>query len=189
MTRAVIGTYRENSEGPARPVVPTGDWRVDPLRSTATFTARLAGRSIRGRLPLMGRAIVTPSLEDSTAQLIALTDTVSTGNRLLDRLLTGPGFLDSGLFPEIGFQSEILVCVPTGWRAVGQLEVKGTQHPVVAELDVDLRHPLSCARAMILTSRWVLDASWITAQRLPALSRRVVMTCSVALDHTTGVDA
>jgi polyisoprenoid-binding protein YceI len=189
MTTAVTGSHRAGPDDSASPAVPTGDWRVDPLRSTAVFTARLAGRSVRGRLPLLGTAIVTPSVEDSAAQLIAMTDSVSTGNRLLDRLLTGPGFLDSAAFPEISFQSELLVCVPTGWRAVGRLDVKGTQHPIVAELDLDLRQGRPGCRAMILTSRWVLDASWIISQRVPALSRRVVMTCSVALEHTATLDA
>ncbi|MDP9117094.1 MAG: YceI family protein [Actinomycetota bacterium] len=188
MTTAVTGIYRGRQDEPAPPVVPAGGWQVDPLRSTAAFTARLAGRSIRGRLPLMGRAIVTPSIEDSTAQLIAMTDAVSTGNRVIDRLLTGPAFLDAGVFPEISFQSEILVCVPNGWRAVGQLAVKGSQYPMVAELDVDLRHARSGGATMILTSRWVLDSSWITTQRVTALSRRVVMTCSVALDHSAALE-
>jgi hypothetical protein len=38
---------------------------------------------------------------------------------------------------------------------------------------------------MTVTSRWVLDSRWITSQRIPGLSRRIVMTCSVALEPET----
>jgi hypothetical protein len=114
-----------------------------------------AGRPIHtGAAAADGPGDRYPIDRGSTAQLIAMTDAVSTGNRVIDRLLNGSAFLDSGVFPEISFQSEILVCVPIDWRAVGQLEVKGIQYPMVAELDVDLRHARSGAAAMILTTRW-----------------------------------
>ncbi|MDT4977964.1 MAG: hypothetical protein QOG98_3722, partial [Pseudonocardiales bacterium] len=63
------------------------------------------------------------------------------------------------------------------------LDVKGTQHSIAAELEFDLRRLRLGGRELILTSSWVLDASWITKQRVPALSPRVVMRCSVALAH------
>lgn len=49
---------------PDQSAVPVGDWRVDPVRSLASFMARVAGRSVRGRLPLSGAAIVAASVED-----------------------------------------------------------------------------------------------------------------------------
>jgi hypothetical protein len=87
--------------------VPMGGWRVDPSRSSALFTVRLAGRRVQGRLPLTGGAIVAASIEDSTAQLTAMTEAVTTGHALIDELLAGPGFLDAGTFPEISFRSEM----------------------------------------------------------------------------------
>jgi polyisoprenoid-binding protein YceI len=121
-------------------------------------------------------------IEDSEARLTARTDTLTTGSALLDQLITGPGFLDADVFPEITFQAELLVCVPAGWRAVGQLRVKGTERPLACQLDADPRGPEagpSCG--VTVTSRWALDSRWVTRQRIPALSRRIVMTCSVAL--------
>ncbi|MCW2647122.1 MAG: hypothetical protein JWP07_3231 [Pseudonocardiales bacterium] len=172
---------------PDQSAVPVGDWRVDPVRSHASFTARVAGRSVRGRLPLSGAAIVTASVEDSAAHLTAMTSEVSTGNRMLDRLLAGPGFLDVEDHPEINFRTQMLVCVPTGWRAIGHLQVKGTDHPIVCELDADLRHPKPGEAGVTLTGRWVLDSTWITSQRIPAMSRRVAMSCSVVLDRAIEV--
>jgi polyisoprenoid-binding protein YceI len=171
--------------------VPVGAWHVDPARSYTSFTARVAGRSVPGRLPLIGAVSVAASIEDSKAHLVALANEVSTGNRMLDRLLAGPGFLDIEEYPTISLRSQMLVCVPTGWRVVGQLEVKGIEHPIVCELEADLRsaHPRTSAPAMVLTTRWVLDSTWITRQRVPMLSRRIAMSCSLVLDHARDASA
>jgi polyisoprenoid-binding protein YceI len=180
MTTATTGTRSATRSG--RPV-PVGDWRVDPSRSSALFTARLAGRRVRGHLPLTGRAVVTASVEDSAAHLMAMTDAVSTGSAMLDHLLTGPGFLNAKAFPEINFRMQMLVHVPTGWRAVGQLQLKGIEHSVVCELDPP-RHVQPGATTMTLTSRWVIDSAWITTRLVPTLSRRIAMSCSIALEPT-----
>jgi polyisoprenoid-binding protein YceI len=155
--------------------VPVGDWRVDPVRSIASFTARVAGRSVQGRLPLTGAARISTSLEESAVRLVACTPALTTGSGLLDRMCVGSGFLEAEAFPEISFRSEMLVRVPSGWRAVGELEVKGKEHPMACELAVDPRDP------MTITSRWVLDSTWVTSRRVLALSRNIAMTCSVTL--------
>jgi polyisoprenoid-binding protein YceI len=164
----------------------TGDWRVDPARSQASFTARVAGRPVRGRLPLTGGVLITQPIEDSAAHLVARAGAVSTGSIVLDRLLTGPGFLDAGVFPEISFRSEQLACVPAGWRAIGQLQVKGTEHALACQLEVVQasgrdRRPGAPLR-LTIASRWVLDSRWVTSQWVPALSRHIAMTCSAALE-------
>jgi polyisoprenoid-binding protein YceI len=176
-------TFAASGSRPESPV-PVGSWRVDPSRSSASFTARLAGRRVHGRLPLTGGAVVAHSIEDSTAELVALTEAVRTGHGLIDGLLASPSFLDAETFPVISFRSDLLVRVPTGWTAVGQLHVKGTDYPLACELDVVVRQPRPGAAEMTLTTRWAIDLAWITTQRVPGLSRRVAMTCSVELDRT-----
>jgi polyisoprenoid-binding protein YceI len=167
--------------GQPRPAA--GRWRVDPAHSHASFAARVAGRPVRGRLPLTGRVLITEPIEDSTARLTARTSAVSTGSPVLDRLLTGPGFLDAGAFPEISFRSELLVWVPAGWRAVGRLRVKDTEHELACQLDLHCgdTQPGGPPR-IIIASNWVIDSRWVTSQRIPALSRRIVMTCSSSLE-------
>jgi len=170
----------------SRPGVHTGSWRVDPVRSHASFTARFDGRPVRGRLPLTGEVLITQPIGDSVARLAARASALSTGSAVLDRLLAGPGFLDAGVFPDISFRSELLVCVPAGWRAVGQLQVKGTEHALACLLEVVQAHwrdrrPDGPPR-MTIASRWVLDSRWVTSRRIPALSRRIAMTCSAALE-------
>ncbi len=78
-----------------RPWPAAGRWRVDPAQSHASFAARVAGHTVRGRLPLTGRVLITEPIEDSTAWLAARTSAVSTGSPVLDRLLAGPGFLNA----------------------------------------------------------------------------------------------
>jgi polyisoprenoid-binding protein YceI len=166
-----------------QPRLAAGSWRVDPARSYASFAARVAGWPVRGRLPLTGGVLITEPIEDSTARLAARASAVSTGSPRLDRLLAGPGFLDAGTFPEISFRSELLVWVPAGWRAVGRLQVKDTEHELACQLDLQLGDtrpddPLG----IMIASSWVIDSRWVTSQRIPALARRIVMTCSMSLE-------
>jgi len=159
-----------------------GSWRVDPARSHASFAARAAGRQVQGRIPLTGRVLIAEPIEDSMAWLAAKAGQVSTGSRMLDRQLAGPGFLDSGAYPEISFRSELLAWVPTGWRAVGRLQVKGTEHELACQLDLDRDgEPLDDSPAVRIASSWILDSRWIARQWIPGLSRRIPMTCSFVL--------
>jgi polyisoprenoid-binding protein YceI len=166
-----------------QPLPPTGNWRVDPADSHASFAARLAGRRVRGRLPLTGHVQITEPIEESTARLTARTSAVSTGSPVLDRLLGGPGFLDARAYPEISFQSDLLVRVPAGWRALGRLQVKNAEHELACQLGVQLgdSRPGSASR-LVIGCTWVIDSTWVTSQRIPALGRRIAMTCSFHCD-------
>jgi polyisoprenoid-binding protein YceI len=165
------------------PRLAVGSWRVDPARSHASFAARAAGRSVRGQLPLTGRVLITEPIENSTARLAARTSAISTGSPLLDRLLAGPGFLDAGAFPEISFRSELLAWVPAGWRAVGRLQVKDTEHELACQFDLRLDdlQPGAPQRVGVAGS-WIIDSRWVTRQWIPGLGRRIVMTCSLSLE-------
>ncbi len=165
------------------PRLAVGSWRVDPARSHASFAARAAGRPVLGRVPLTGRVLITEPIEDSTARLAARTSAISTGSPLLDRLLAGPGFLDAGAFPEVTFRSELLAWVPAGWRAVGHLQVKDTEHELACRFDLHLGDLQAGEPQRVeVAGRWVVDSRWVTRQRIPALGRRIVMTCSLSLE-------
>ena len=159
-----------------------GRWRVDPAQSYASFVARAAGRPVQGRLPLAGRVLIAEPIEDSTAWLAATAGQVSTGSPILDRRLAGPSFLDARAFPEISFRSELLAWVPAGWRAVGRLQLKGTEHELACQLDLDQAgEPLDDLPRFRITSSWILDSRWITRLWIPGLGRRISMTCSFLL--------
>jgi polyisoprenoid-binding protein YceI len=160
-----------------------GSWRVDPAWSRVSFAALVAGQPVRGRLPLTGRVLIAEPIEDSTARLAARASQVRTGSHMLDRRLAGPGFLDAGAFPEISFRSELLAWVPTGWRGVGRLRIKGTEHELACQLDLDRSgEPLDNPPRYRITSNWILDSRWITGLWIPGLSRRIPMTCSFLLE-------
>ncbi len=171
-----------------QPRLAPGRWRVGRAQSHASFAARLAGRPVRGRLPLTGEVLIGEPVEGSTARLAAMTSAVSTGSQVLDRLLAGPGFLDARAFPEISFRSELMVWVPTGWRAVGRLQVKDAEYELACEFGVRLgdARPGGArpggAQLPVITSSWVIDSTWVTSQRIPALGRRIAMTCSFHLE-------
>ena len=166
-----------------QPRLAAGSWRLDPAQSQALFTAWLAGRPVRGRLPLTGGVLITEPIEDSTARLVARTNAVSTGSTMLDRLLAGPEFLDAGSFPEVSFRAERLVWVPAGWRAVGRLQVKNAEHELACQLNLQAGDPRPGDRPrVVITSSWVIDSRWVTSQWVPALSRRIVMMCSSFLE-------
>ena len=180
MTMIRRGSQRKPG-APLRPAA--GRWRADPAQSQALFAARVAGRAVQGRLPLSGQVVIAAPIEDSMARLAATAGQVSTGSRVLDRQLAGPGFLDAAAFPEVSFRSELLAWVPTGWRAVGRLQVKGTEHELACQLGLDhdgaQRDDLPRFR---ITSSWILDSRWITRRWIPGLSRPIPMTCSFVLE-------
>ena len=166
-----------------QPRLAAGTWRVSPPQSRASFAARMAGRTVRGHLPLTGEVRITEPIEGSAARLAARTSAVRTGSAVLDRLLAGPAFLDATAYPEISFRTELLVWVPTGWRAVGRLRVRNAEHELACQFGVHLgdTRPGGTPHLFIATS-WIIDSAWVTCQRVPALGRRIAMTCSFRLE-------
>ena len=160
-----------------------GSWRLRPTHSHATFAARLAGRRVRGQLPLSGQVRITDVIEESVVRLTASAAAVSTGSPILDRVLAGPAFLDARAYPQISFQSDLLVWVPAGWRAVGRLQVKDVEHELACQFAVQLGDAMpGGAPRLVVACSWVIDSTWVTSQRVPALGRRIAMTCSFHLD-------
>ena len=179
-------TTTMNRDKPVPGKLAAGPWRVDPDRSHASFEARVAGYAVRGTLPLTGSVLIAEPIEHSSARLSARTGAVSTGTPGLDRLLTGPRFLDARAFPEITFTCGMLAWVPAGWRAVGHLRVRGREHELACQLDLDEGERQGSEPAwLIITGRWVIDSRWVTRRPLPGLSRRVVMACRFALEPGT----
>ena len=113
-----------------------GDWHAVEGQSHASFVARVAGRPVRGRLPLAGEALIAGSVEHCATRLVAATGALTTASPILDRILTGPGFLEAETYPEISFQSQTMTRVPTGWRAIGHLRVKDVDYELACQLGI-----------------------------------------------------
>jgi hypothetical protein len=126
---------------------------------------------------------IAEPIEASTAKLTARVSAVSTGSPVLDRLLGGPGFLDARAYPEVSFESDLLAWVPAGWRAVGRLQVKNAEHELACQFGVQLGDSRAGSSPhLVIACTWVIDSSWVTSLRIPALGRRIAMTCSFRLD-------
>jgi polyisoprenoid-binding protein YceI len=160
-----------------------GSWRLAPSNSFVSFTARLPWRRVRGQLPLTGQVLIADPVEGSRAWLTASTSAVRTGSSVLDRALAGPAFLDAHAYPDISFHSDLLTWVPSGWRAVGRLQIKDHEHELACEFGVQFGQAgLGGVPRPLVTCRWVIDAAWVASQPIPALDRRIEMTCSFRLD-------
>ena len=76
-----------------------------------------------------------------------------------------------------------LAWVPAGWRAVGCLQVKGAEHELACRFDLRLDDSQPGGPPCLkVASSLVIDSQWVTRQRIPALDRRIVMTCSLSLE-------
>jgi hypothetical protein len=76
-----------------------------------------------------------------------------------------------------------LTRVLTGWRAVVRLQVKGTEHELACRFDLRLDDPRpGCPPRLKVAGTLVVDSRWITRQWIPALDRRIEMTCSLSLE-------
>ena len=63
------------------------------------------------------------------------------------------------------------------------LQVKGAEHEVACRFDLRLDDPQPGGPPRLkVASSSVIDSQWVTRQRIPALGRRVVMTCSLSLE-------
>jgi polyisoprenoid-binding protein YceI len=158
-----------------------GAWEVVTHRSSVYFSVRVAGMPVEGRFPLSGAVLLGPSLDDSAAYFSAMTEELQTGSKTLDTLLAGPAFLDSSAFPEVWFQSESIVRVPTGWRGIGSLTVKEVERAVVCDFAIAVDETAGQAQRLYLAASWAIDSEWITLSALPKMARRIAMGCSVVL--------
>ena len=158
-----------------------GAWEVITQRSSVFFTTRVAGLAVEGNFPLSGAVLLGPSLDDSAAYFSAMTSELRTGSGMLDMVLASPAFLDALAFPEVWFQSESIVRVPTGWRGIGALTVKDVERPVVCDFAVAVDESPAPVRRLYLAASWAIDSEWITMRAMPKMARRIAMGCSVVL--------
>jgi hypothetical protein len=64
----------------------------------------------------------------------------------------------------------------------GCLRVKGVVHELACQLGLDCDgERLGGPPLVRVTGSWVLDAGWVTGQRVPGLGRPIPVRCSVVL--------
>lgn len=119
-------------------VPPAGTYRLDPVRSSITFTTRhmfgLAG--VTGRFkPLSGGVTISDPTTSSWGWAEIDAGSIASGNSRRDQDVRSARFLNVEKYPRISFHSAETTRCGTGWRVRGQVTAAGRSAPV--ELTVD----------------------------------------------------
>ena len=111
----------------------TGEYRIDPARSTITFATRhLFGLApVRGTFRLRGGHIrVTEPLASSAARATIDAASFHTGTAARDTHVTSATYLDAARHPDIVFASTALTRDGDDWVLAGTLTVRGVTRPL-----------------------------------------------------------
>lgn len=102
-------------------------WTIDTANSKAEFAIKSLGvfikgtfKGLKGEICFDGKNLVYSNI---TASLDV--NTLRTGILLLDKLLLRSNYLDEHKYPQITFRSESITTLGSGYRAVGNLIIKG----------------------------------------------------------------
>lgn len=112
------------------PLVP-GEWQLDALHSSVTFSVRHLGLSrVRGRFGDYSVNFVVGSTpaQTSVEAIIALAS-VDTGTEDRDNHLLSPEFFDVEQHPEMRFVSKSISGQGNDWRLDGELTLLGKTNP------------------------------------------------------------
>ena len=137
--------------------LPGGAWRIDPSRSTVTFTVtKLQTRVVKCRFnDFRGEVRFDPKdPQRSFIRWSVRVDSVQTGEPDRDSAVASDQFLDARRFPELTFVSNRVSPLPDGrLRIEGTIAVHGQQRPLVI-----VASPVSTAPAQpVFETRFVLD--------------------------------
>jgi polyisoprenoid-binding protein YceI len=118
---------------PAVTIPATGEYRIDPARTTVAFATRhLFGLApVRGTFRLRGGHIrVAEPLGESAARATLDATSFHTGTAARDEQVTSATYLDAARHPDIVFASTGLRRDGDGWVLTGTLTVRGVTRPV-----------------------------------------------------------
>jgi polyisoprenoid-binding protein YceI len=122
---------------PPAPAVPAGRYRVDPGRSTISFTTRhLFGlAAVHGTLALRdGSVSVADPVTGSAVRASAAASTFASGNPARDAAVLSARLLDAARHPSLTFASTGLTSAAGEWQLAGDLAVRGVSRPVQARI-------------------------------------------------------
>jgi len=111
----------------------TGEYRIEPARTTITFATRhLFGVApVRGTFRLRGGHIrVADPLGESAVRATIDAASFHTGTGARDSQITSATYLDAQRHPDIVFASTGLARDDDGWVLYGTLTVRGVTRPV-----------------------------------------------------------
>lgn len=115
-------------------------WDIDPTHSSLTFGVRhMMVSTVRGSVGgLAGTLDLDPErAESASLELTADPATISTGQADRDGHLRSADFFDAATHPEIRFRSTRIVRSGGAFTVHGDLTLRGTTRPIVAEAEID----------------------------------------------------
>jgi polyisoprenoid-binding protein YceI len=144
-------------EAGAATSLPGGTWRIDPQRSTVTFTVtKLQTKVVNCRFSdFRGEVRFDPKEpQRSFIRWAVRVDSVQTGEPDRDSAIASDQFLDARRFPELTFVSRRVSPLPDGrLRVEGTIAVHGQQRPLVI-----VATPVSTTAAQpVFETRFVLN--------------------------------
>jgi polyisoprenoid-binding protein YceI len=110
-----------------------GTWAIDPSHSSVDFVAKhLMVTKVRGTFgELEGTVVIGDTPEESSAEAVIKTASITTGDEKRDGHLRSPDFLDVENHPEMTFKTTRVESDGDGEGTVtGDLTIKGVTRPV-----------------------------------------------------------
>lgn len=114
-----------------------GTWAVDPVHSSASFTARHLVSKVRGQFrDLTGEIHAAENLLESTVTVTIDAASVDTNNAHRDTHLRSEDFLEVATYPTLTFTSTGFRTTQAGLLIDGDLTIKDVTRPITAELEI-----------------------------------------------------
>jgi polyisoprenoid-binding protein YceI len=116
-----------------------GTWKIDRSHSDLRITARhLMVAKVRGTFEdLDGTIVVAEDPLESSVEIEARADSVTTGTVDRDNHLRATDFLDAERYPLITFKSTGLSPAGDDWKLAGDLTIRGVTKPVTFDLSFE----------------------------------------------------
>ena len=111
------------------------DWNMSSSTSSVSFRAIQQGSPFEGEFSSFSAQIQFDPGDPSSGSIVGVVETgsVRTGDSERDRTLLDREWFDPNNHPESRFESESIEATDTGFRANGQLALKGVTQPVTMD--------------------------------------------------------
>jgi polyisoprenoid-binding protein YceI len=121
----------------------SGDWRIDPKRSTLKFSiGHLGLHTVHGTLAVSGEFVMADEPEGSSVSAVIDLETVNTRSQGRDKAARSPSLLDVDNYPNAYYRSTAVMPADPGsdpptFVLEGELTLLGVTRPVA--LDISLQ--------------------------------------------------
>ena len=130
-----------------RPAIAAGTYRIDPTRTTVTFTMRewYGRREVTGTFAVRdGTIVVGADPTESSVRVAMDPASFKTDKKRRDADIRGKRWLDVARYPDMEFRSARVTTDGEGWKVVGMLTVHGVSAPVTLRMVDGGQTPEGC---------------------------------------------